>query len=1092
MKKTSGMAKRIVAAMLSAMMLCSSVQITVAAPKEEQTVTLGRLLAQNYGAQLSDSAKDLLTSGYLADDVPYSFTAPDPENANGLITVDPENKTVYVKAYSDEEYRWTPVSACIIVDGVSREDIALTESDNEYIGAFAYSGASFGVAVSYALYTTVDIAVQNKILSVPSALWELKCDLSDAASSTTTFAGLLNTTIKFSLTSMQDVKDGKNLKDVKVYKALAKLNKGDNSENPDSVKGIRFFQGSDSTVILNLSEEEQVLLKDLTDDMKDDAKLAFAATVAEYRNEGNIKNVAGLSGNSATMQTESQKKLRQSEIVYRATSDLGKYVNLGNLYGAVVTAAMGGIKNSYAALANYDWDRVSDAFRSDLTDDQSAEVDTLVNALTSADSTAPTAQSERLLLQSATVTATVSQATVRVAIEAEVYPMDASSATPLSDAATLFVGTGTDVEQLEKIIAQGIEAAALTKWNEGTPYSIGEEHYTRQTELRDSQGQPCQDQDPLEEKQTYELRISYTPKTYQVTAPGCGGDIANDNYPYGYTLRLPEKPNDANHAYVYDYTVNGQAYDQGDPIRIEGATTITRRVGKAWEKLTWGQVVAEAYLPDDAAAAAILASPALDTGNTRLRRPSAQEELFSRTVSGDTAAFYAQTYAADETSARLWQPSVLSAASAENVSFTKDGGVYRAALNGSDDARYVKYLLHLSFEDISQTDAQMLASLPYTLSEEAKRQKNAMDQLAGQEENLKKVGERIGEILSVVQGDESIGPESKDLIDEVYDKCTGIDASGDTYLFIYEYVKTYNRLATDAEKLAYYYRNYDAIYAQVDLLYENLTGVLADPAVQKLLETNDLTSEYYDQLGTAVAEGTESKAGMTEPHPCIRRDSDTLTALADSILNLNSTRQIITVTEPPVLTALVDVTAGNVLALDCSGIAAFGRCGDELYWTLDELGCLTIFGAGDMDAYSASLGDYAPWHVLADLVKTVTFTCEQVPAVSQEAFLGVNAQVYYPDMAVWRNAAIVGNIVGQHLGGSLTWQLLRLGNLDSPDGDIDVKDMATLFTYLFAGNIESTALRTAPELFQALADVNQDGSVNILDYQVLYQQIRGQ
>ena len=1082
MKKTNGMAKRIVAAMLSAMMLCSSVQITVAAPKVQQSVTLGQLLAQNYGAQLSDRAKALLTSGYLADDATYSFTAPDAENADGLITVDPENKTVSVKAYSDGEYRWTPVSACVIVDGVSREDIALTESDNEYIGAFAYSGASFGVAVSYALYTTVDIAVQNKILSVPSALWELKGDLSDAAGSTTTFAGLLNTEIKFSLTSMQNVISGTNLEPVKVYKALAKLNKGDNSANPKPVKGIPFSLGSTSTVLLNLSEEEQVLLKDLTDDMKDDAKLAFAATVAEYRNGGDIKNVAGLSGNSATMQTESQKKLRQSEIVYRATSELGTLFG-GNLYGTVVTAAMLGIKNSYAALANYDWTRVSGAFRNDLTSAESANLDSMVNALTEADAAYPAAQTDRLLLNSTVVTATVAQATVRVELKASVYPPNTQVPIALSDTVTLFAGAGTGRQQLEETLSQqGIETAAIEQWNDGTVYSLGVENYTRTVTLLDSDGQPYQGQ--LEADHTYKLAISYTPKTHQVTVSGCGDDIKGGSYGYGYALILPEKQNDADH--VYDYTVNGQPYDQGDTVRVTEDTNITRRVGKAWEKLTWGQVVAEAYLPDDAAAAAILASPALDTGNTRLRRPSAQEELFSRTVSGDTAAFYAQTYAADETSARLWQPSVLSAASAENVSFTKDGGVYRAALNGSDDARYVKYLLHLSFEDISQTDAQMLASLPYTLSEEAKRQKNAMNQLAGQEDNLKKVGERIGEILSVVQGDESISDESKDLIDEVYDECTDTYASGGTYLYIYEYVKAYNQLATDAEKLAYYYQNYDKIYAQVDLLYTNLTEVLADEAVRKLLQTNDLTSEYYDRLDEAVAEGSESKADMTEPHPCIRRDSDTLTALANSILNLNSTRQI-TVTEPPVLTALVDVTAGNVLALDCSGIAAFGKCGDTLYWTLDELGCLTIFGEGDMAFYASAVGDYAPWHVLADRVQSVFITSAAVPAVSQEAFLGVNAQVYYPDMAAWKEAALVG----ENLGGKLTWQTCRVGNLDAPGSDVDVRDMAALFTYLSMGTIESTSLRTAPDLFEELADVNRDGSVNILDYQVLYQQIRG-
>lgn len=1080
MKKLNVLSRRIAALVLSVMMLCASIQITAAASNQQQ-VTLGQLLARDFGAQLSDGAKALLTSGYLADDVTYSFTAPDPENGDGLVTVDPEGKTVEVKPYYDGSNTWAPTSAAVVVDGTAVETVTLTANNGAYSGAFAYSGAAYGIAVTYALYTSVDVATQNRLLDIPSALQEMKTDMTNTASSLASFTGLLDTTIKFSLTSIQDVWNNTNLKNVKVYKALAKLNKGDSSANPGSVKGIPVSAGSTTTITLKLDEEEQVLLKALTDDMND-GKLNYATTLVAYRNGTALQNVAGLTEDPSAIAQGSQTILSQSAIVYRAVMSLGS-LSGGNLYASVVTATMQGISNDFQTFADFDWTRVSGAFRSDLTAAQSAEVDTLVNALTSADSTAPTAQSERLLLQSATVTATVSQSAVRVVTEAEVYPMDASSATHLSDATTLFVSTGTNVAQLEEIIAQqGIETAALTKWNEGTPYSIGEEHYTRQTVLLDSQGQPCQG--PLEEKRTYELRISYTPKTYAVTAVGCGGDIANGKYPYGYTLTLPEKPNDANH--VYDYTVNGQAYDQGDPIRIEGATTITRRVGRAWEKLTWGQVAAEAYLSANPQAASVLTSDALHTGAVRWRHPSSEDLLFSGRQQADGLTLFAQTFAADESATRLWKP-VSIAASGEEVAFEKTGSIYQAELSGKPDDLTASYELALSFDDISQEAAQELVNLPAVLSANATRQLSAMNKLAEQEDNLEEVGKRIDQIRSTILGDEDISAESKDLIDEVYDECTGIDGAGNTYLIIYSYVHAYNQQPDAAAKLAYYYQNYDAIYAQVDLLYENLTGVLEDEAVRKLLETNEATAEYYDRLDEAVEEGTESKADLIRPDSRIDIRSASLTDLTARILAVKDAPQV-SVTAPPTLSAAVSVSAGALLPLDCFGIAAFGKCGDTLYWTLDELGCLTIFGEGDMAVYASAGGDYAPWHVLADRVQSVFITSAAVPAVSQEAFLGVNAQVYYPDMAAWKEA----DLVGRNLGGKLTWQTCRVGNLDAPGSDVDVRDMAALFTYLSMGTIESTSLRTAPALFEELADVNRDGSVNILDYQVLYQQIRGQ
>ena len=94
---------------------------------------------------------------------------------------------------------------------------------------------------------------------------------------------------------------------------------------------------------------------------------------------------------------------------------------------------------------------------------------------------------------------------------------------------------------------------------------------------------------------TYTYRIKYVPVQYQVTAVDCD-DIADDQCGYGYTLTLPKLESENQ---VYDYTVNGESYDQGTQYRVTGPTTITRKVGKAWESHDLGELFAKNYAPND-------------------------------------------------------------------------------------------------------------------------------------------------------------------------------------------------------------------------------------------------------------------------------------------------------------------------------------------------------------------------------------------------------------------------------------------------------------------------------------------------------------
>ena len=75
-----------------------------------------------------------------------------------------------------------------------------------------------------------------------------------------------------------------------------------------------------------------------------------------------------------------------------------------------------------------------------------------------------------------------------------------------------------------------------------------------------------------------------------------------------------------------------------------------------------------------------------------------------------------------------------------------------------------------------------------------------------------------------------------------------------------------------------------------------------------------------------------------------------------------------------------------------------------------------------------------------------------------------------------------------------TYVVLTAAPGTTPRGDVngsgvtDVTDMQSLFTYLSTGTKEGTL---DDDAFKAAADVNGDEDINILDFQALYEQVRG-
>ncbi len=68
------------------------------------------------------------------------------------------------------------------------------------------------------------------------------------------------------------------------------------------------------------------------------------------------------------------------------------------------------------------------------------------------------------------------------------------------------------------------------------------------------------------------------------------------------------------------------------------------------------------------------------------------------------------------------------------------------------------------------------------------------------------------------------------------------------------------------------------------------------------------------------------------------------------------------------------------------GIVACSTCGENLTWTLDSEGLLTVSGTGDMDNYS-SASYYLPWYSYLNSIKTIIIP-DSVTSIGEYAFYG--------------------------------------------------------------------------------------------------------
>lgn len=876
--------KRSMAMLLAIVMALSTVTFTWAEPAAAKapTKTLGQLLADNYD-RLTDSEKDLLKAGLLTE-ASYTYTAPDANNGGDLVRIDAKNKTVTAKAYTNNGYTWEPVSAQLMVNNQAYgASFDLTKGENgSYTGSFSFDGTSYGVAVQYKMYITVDKAEQNVLLMAAKNLKEAKAASAAAKNGADQLNEILQTKIPFSKDDLYTNLFGGSRPQTAVWDVFATMNPADGG-------GIPFDKSrpNETNITWTADEDMQAQMKEMTDDAKD----GMLDVCRMWRAGGLAAGTAEISTHYAAVADAVKKAYNQGLLTQKAVSDLNGYTkdNLNTAVANLLATMVADLK----AGAEFDWLVVKGLVKDGA---DSAALDSKLDSVTTLSGT--TATKKELLADTTTVTANMAQATVNVVVKADVIPVGATETTAVSansgDGSTVRLAAKSGESAVaDAIAANGFESRVLNGW---TAYGVNETNYTRTVTVSPAIGAAG-----LVDGTTYTYTISYTPKTFAIAADGCD-DITVKSAPYGYTLALPAH---ADKNLVWDYTVNGEAYDQGAKVRVVSATTITRKAGKAWEQHNLGQLIGKNYAANDAAANTILGQSALLTGYVRLRTPANDDALLTVSAAEGGYTVQAKTFKAS-TGDMLWIPAtaipVVNGAEQAPVTFAKQAdGTYLANIAESFDTVKVQYALQLTWETLglNAQETTDILNLPNTLAREAKGQVEALKNLADQYDNLKQVSEKALTIKNFICGDDNMLETSKTAARDMLKNC----CDSENHLLLFGYVSAYKDLS-DAARLVYYYQNAESIRTQLAYLDEYLTIIKVDPGLEHVLVSQGM-GEYYDKIDKISNTLKDTQAKMVEPNAAINTGAinASLKTLADVLLaNADSVKAYAAVTDAPVLT----------------------------------------------------------------------------------------------------------------------------------------------------------------------------------------------
>ena len=538
MKTRTSFLTRCLALVMALVLLVSSSNLGIvlqASAATDATVTTAELVAKSYG--LTDAEKALLNSGMIAGTETISYSIP--EDADNLVTVDTENKTI--KATAPEG--WTADNAEIVVGAETKETVALTGG----VGTYTFDGNAFAVKVNYSLKK--EVAGQEAMLN---AGFELKADIANM--------------------------DAVAAQDGSLWGVEQIVSKLWGLMSSDSVSS--FFEGSTAKAVV----------QEMNNEITANGQIALRSMIAAYSAAFKTTYLAenGKAMQAEVIATNDQLTQLGTTGMIELSTALNNIKNFLNnpIYGpmlgvtleeiqgyeADLSTAKNYINNITAALAPIaadDWYAANNY--ASVANTNGAALDELVAAL--GEKTAVTVVNP-LTVAAATVQANLSMFNVTVTVALKVVADAVDSAELVNAGSKTAVVTlakdATAAEILAAVEANGIEAAAKGEW---AAYVDGKFEATA-TALPET----------LTEDIAY--TITYAPKNFAVTT-NYGADAT---VPYGYKMTLPvnEDPTKA-----YDYKVNGEAETQGAVITIVGDTEITRTSGKAYTNSNLYQIIAD-------------------------------------------------------------------------------------------------------------------------------------------------------------------------------------------------------------------------------------------------------------------------------------------------------------------------------------------------------------------------------------------------------------------------------------------------------------------------------------------------------------------
>ena len=141
---------------------------------------------------------------------------------------------------------------------------------------------------------------------------------------------------------------------------------------------------------------------------------------------------------------------------------------------------------------------------------------------------------------------------------------------------------------------------------------------------------------------------------------------------------------------------------------------------------------------------------------------------------------------------------------------------------------------------------------------------------------------------------------------------------------------------------------------------------------------------------------------------------------------------------------------GSISFGDLIAALTSGPCGENLTWSLDKNGTLTIAGTGPMEDYESSAG--VPWYIKSTLVKSVVIE-SGVTAISSYAFADCTelTEVHYKGTQEKWSTVSVGSNNDPLLNATMYFEDGGSADLNG-DGAMDTDDAVYLLLHVMFGS----------------------------------------